>query len=68
MAKALLGYMNGATDPRVTSRLTAENRRLRQQVEDLEALVLRLRAENDALAAAAHTAALLTLDDSMQPA
>ncbi len=69
MAKALLGYMNGTmTDPRVSSRLTAENRRLRQQVEDLEALVLRLRAENDALAAAAQDAPLLTLDDSMQPA
>jgi hypothetical protein len=67
MAKALLGYMNG-NDPRVTSRLTAENRRLRQQVEDLEALVLRLRAENDSLAAAVHDAPLLTFDQSMQPA
>jgi hypothetical protein len=69
MAKALLGYMNGTTtDPRVVSRLTAENRRLRLQVEDLEALVIRLRAENDALAAAAHDAPLLTFDESMQPA
>lgn len=66
MAKALLGYMNGS-DLRVVS-LTAENRRLRQRVEDLEALVLRLRAENDSLAAAVHDAPLLTLDETMQPA
>lgn len=65
MAKALLGYMNG-TDPRVLARLTAENRRLRQQVEDLEAHVLRLQAENDALAAAAETTPLLTVPDQMQ--
>ncbi len=68
MAKALLGYMNGTTDPRVVDRLTAENRRLRQQVEDLQALVMRLRMENDSLAAAAETATLLTLDETMQPA
>ena len=66
MAKAILGHMNG-TDPRVVSRLTADNRRLRDRVEDLEALVLRLRAENDSLAAAA-TAPLLALDETMQPA
>ncbi len=66
MAKALLGYMNG-TDPRVVTSLTAENRRLRQQVEDLEALIMRLSAENDALAAAAHPSPLLTVPDQMQP-
>jgi hypothetical protein len=67
MAKALLGYMSGS-DPRVTAHLTAENRRLRQRVEDLEAHVMRLQAENDKLAAAVHDSPLLTLDESMQPA
>jgi len=66
MAKALLGYMS-STDPRVVAQLTAENRRLRQQVADLEALVLRLEAENDSLATV-HDAPLLSLDESMQPA
>ncbi len=68
MAKALLGYMS-STDPRVTAQLTAENRRLRERVSDLEAHVLRLQADNDTLAAAVHDAPLLTLDESsMQPA
>jgi cell division protein FtsB len=66
MAKALLGYMS-STDPRVVASLTAENRRLRQQVADLEAHILRLQAENDTLAAAVHESPLLTLDESMQP-
>ena len=67
MAKALLGYMS-STDPRVTAQLTAENRRLRERVSDLEAHILRLQAENDTLAAAVHDAPLLTLDEStMQP-
>ena len=66
MAKALLGYMS-ISDPRAFAQITAENRRLRQQVADLEAHVLRLQAENDSLAAAAHDAPLLTLDESMQP-
>jgi cell division protein FtsB len=67
MAKALLGYMS-TTDPRVVAQLTAENRRLRQRVADLEAHIMRLQAENDALAVAAHESTLLTLDESMQPA
>jgi cell division protein FtsB len=66
MAKALLGYMS-TTDPRVVAQLTAENRRLRQRVADLEAHILRLQAQNDALAAAVQESALLTLDESMQP-
>jgi len=66
MAKALLGYMS-SSDPRVVSQLSAENRRLKQMVIDLEAHVLRLQAENDKLEAAAHGAPLLTLDESMQP-
>jgi cell division protein FtsB len=65
MAKALHGYMSN-TDPRVVAQLTAESRRLRQRVSDLEAHVLRLQSENDALAAAARSS-LLTLDESMQP-
>ena len=67
MAKALLGYMS-STDPRVVAQLTAENRRLKQRVADLEAHVLRLQAENASLAAASHDAEMLTLDQSMQPA
>jgi cell division protein FtsB len=67
MAKALLGYMSNS-DPRAFAQITAENRRLRQRVEDLEAHILRLQAENDSLAAAVHDSPLLTLDESMQPA
>jgi hypothetical protein len=62
MAKALLGYMSTSTDPRVVAQLTAETRRLRQRVADLEAHVLRLQAENDHLAAAMHDEPLLTLE------
>ena len=68
MAKALVGYMNG-TDPRVVVQLTGENRRLRQRVADLEAHVMRLQAENDALAASVSSESLLTVpDEQMQPA
>jgi cell division protein FtsB len=67
MAKALHGYLS-TTDPRVVAQLTAENRRLRQRVADLEAHVLRLQAENDALAAEAVKSPLLSFDESMQPA
>jgi hypothetical protein len=66
MAKALLGYMS-STDPRVVAQLTAENRRLRQRVADLEAHIQRLQAEKDALASAIPDSPLLTLDESMQP-
>lgn len=67
MAKALLGYMS-SSDPRALAQLTAENRRLRQRVADLEDHIMRLQAENDALAAAVHDSPLLTLDETMQPA
>ena len=50
MAKALLGHVT--SDVRTTAVLTVENRRLRRRVEDLEALVLRLQADKDRLAAA----------------
>ena len=66
MAKALVGYMN-TTDPRVVAHLVSENRRLRQRVADLEAQVLRVQAENDALAASV-SEDLLTVPDQMQPA
>jgi cell division protein FtsB len=67
MAKALLGYMSN-TDPRIVAQLTAENRRLKQRVADLEAHIVRLQADNDSLAAAVRDSSLLTLDESMQPA
>ena len=66
MAKALVGYMN-ATDPRTVTRLSSENRRLRERVADLEAVVLRLQAQNDALAARLDPDQLLTLPEQMQP-
>jgi len=51
MAKALIGHVT--SDPRMTTALIVENRRLRTRVEDLESLVLRLQADNDRLAVAA---------------
>jgi hypothetical protein len=45
MAKALLGHVGGP-DPR----MVAEMRRLQRRVRDLEAELVRLQAENDALA------------------
>jgi hypothetical protein len=66
MAKALIGYV-GAQDPR-TTRLLTENRQLRQQVDDLRSLVLRLQEENDALTAAIDPALLGTpASEDMQP-
>ncbi|MBD3946851.1 hypothetical protein [Nocardioides ganghwensis] len=63
MAKALLGHLN--SDARTTTALAVENRRLRRRVDDLEALVLRLQADNDRLAAAARDEQL-TVED-LQP-
>jgi hypothetical protein len=57
MAKALLGYVGG------DSRLLDENQRLRRQVADLQTVVLRLQAENDALVAQLHEGELLTVPD-----
>ena len=70
MAKALLGYMS--SDLRNPARLTAEklagdNRRLRERVADLEALIARLQDENDRLTAA-QAAAILEPIEEMQPA
>ncbi|MFX4291401.1 hypothetical protein [Streptomyces bohaiensis] len=67
MAKALLGYVGGP-DPRVL----AEMRRLQQRVQDLETQLIRVQAENDALAAAVtrHSDAVLESIDvhSAEPA
>jgi cell division protein FtsB len=63
MAKALLGHLN--SDARTTTALAVENRRLRRRVEDLEALVLRLQADNDRLAAAARDEQLTV--EELQP-
>lgn len=49
MAKALIGHL---PSDHTSSRLLAENARLRARILDLEALVLRLQAHNDELAAA----------------
>jgi hypothetical protein len=63
MAKALVGHMGGI-DPRVAFEL----RRLQQRVHDLESEVLRLRSENDALAARVEDSRLIALDVSKEPA
>jgi cell shape-determining protein MreC len=68
MAKALIGYLN--SDLQTTTRLANENRRLRERVVDLEAIVLRLQEENDRLTAT-QAAALLDITSGalqeMQP-
>jgi hypothetical protein len=61
MAKALLGYVGGND-----VRLADENQRLRRRVNDLEAIVLRLQAENDALAAQVHEGELLIVPDHIE--
>lgn len=68
MAKALMGHL--ALDPRGSASILAENRRLRTRVADLEALVLRLQAENDHLCAEMReTSVDLSAElDEMQPA
>jgi len=70
MAKALLGHMSSdlRTPARlVVDRLMAENNRLRNLVDELEARVERLSAENEELAAAQAAAILEPIED-MQPA
>jgi hypothetical protein len=58
MAKALFGHVGGP-DPRMVS----EMRRLQQRVRDLEAELVRLQEENDALAAGVdHEDDVLLLD------
>ena len=67
MAKAVFGHLYGP-DPRAVANVAADNRRLRERVADLEALVSRLQEENDALAAAAMDTSLLSVPQQMQPA
>src|SRR6202035_2311991 len=57
MSKALYGHVGGP-DPRMVS----EMRRLQQRVRDLEAELVRLQEENDALASVAHDEDMLVLD------
>jgi hypothetical protein len=59
MAKALLGYVGGP-DPR----LLAEMRRLQRRVQDLEAELIRMQAENDALTVASREESLLASIDA----
>lgn len=65
MAKALIGHLT--SDLRSSSRLVAENNRLRARVFDLEALVLRLQEQNDELVAGQAVALLEPALDEMQP-
>ncbi len=57
MAKALLGHVGGA-DPL----MIFEVRRLRQRVRELEAQVMRLQAENDALTTGISHVDLMSLE------
>lgn len=66
MAKALMGYLD--SDLRDTTRLTAENARLRARVRELETLVVRLAEQNDALIAERARTLADTELDALQPA
>jgi uncharacterized small protein (DUF1192 family) len=63
MAKALLGHV-GSPD----IRLLSEVRRLQDRVRELESEVLRLHAENDALAASVSHTDLISLEAVKEPA
>lgn len=63
MAKALIGHVGGP-DPRTVM----EMRRLHERVRSLEAEVIRLRAENDALAASVADSHLISLEVTKEPA
>ena len=62
MAKALIGHVGGQ-DPRTVM----EVRRLHERVRSLEAEIVRLRAENDALSTHAD-AHLISLEVTKEPA
>jgi hypothetical protein len=63
MAKALIGHV-GMSDPRGAM----EMRRLHERVRLLEAEVMRLRDENDALAASVTDDHLISLEVTKEPA
>lgn len=63
MAKALIGHVGGS-DPRAVM----EMRRLQERVRSLEAEVLRLRSENEALADSVHDSHLIALEATKEPA
>lgn len=63
MAKALVGHVGGP-DPRTVM----EMRRLHERVRTLEAEILRLRSENDALIAQHTDAHLISLEVAKEPA
>jgi len=63
MAKALIGHVGGS-DPRTMM----EMRRLHERVRNLEAEVVRLRSENDALAASVTETHLISLEVTKEPA
>lgn len=56
MAKALFGHVGGP-DPRMLN----EMRRMQRRIDELEAELMRVRTENDALAAELHHGELLTV-------
>ena len=59
MAKALYGHVGSAPDRRMLDEVT----KLRARVRDLEFEVMRLRAENDRLAAAVQADDLLRIEE-----
>lgn len=63
MAKALIGHVGGP-DPRTLM----EMRRLHERVRTLEAELVRLRAENDSLAASVSDSHLISLEVPKEPA
>lgn len=63
MAKAILGHVGGP-DPR----MVAEMRRLQRRVRDLEAELVRLQAENDALASVDQNDVLTLRTKDREPA
>lgn len=56
MAKALFGHVGGP-DPRMVSQL----RMMQRRIDELEAELLRVRAENDALSTELHRSELLSV-------
>jgi hypothetical protein len=59
MAKALYGHVGGAPDRRMLDEVT----KLRARVRELEFEMLRLRAENDRLAASVESDSLLRIEE-----